>query len=103
MRVLVKVSMPVEAGNVAARNGFQTLESILQELKPEAAYFYAEHGKRSALLIIEMAETSRIPAIAEPFFMAFNATVEFHPVMVPEDLRKAAPDIHRAAQQYLSL
>lgn len=103
MRVLVKVSMPVEAGNVAARNGFQTLESILQELKPEAAYFYAEHGKRSALLIIEMAETSRIPAIAEPFFMAFNATVEIHPVMVPEDLRKAAPDIHRAAQQYLSL
>lgn len=103
MRMLVKVTMPVEAGNVAARNGFQALESILQELKPEAAYFYAEHGKRSALLIIQMEETSRIPAIAEPFFMAFNATVEFQPVMLPEDLRKAASEIEQAAKKYLAL
>jgi hypothetical protein len=101
--MLVKVTMPVEAGNVAARSGFQALESILQDLKPEAAYFYAEHGKRSALLIIQMEEASRIPAIAEPFFMAFNATIEFQPVMLPEDLRKAAPDIERAAKKYLAL
>ncbi len=103
MRMLIKVSMPVEAGNVAARNGFQDLESILHELKPEAAYFYADKGQRTALLIVDLPEASRIPAIAEPFFLAFNATVEFHPVMVREDLRKAGPDIERAAKKYLAV
>lgn len=101
--MLIKVSVPVEAGNVAARTGFQSLDSILQELKPEAAYFYADKGQRTALLIVEMPEASRIPAIAEPFFLAFNATVEFHPVMLREDLHKAAPDIERAAKKYLAL
>lgn len=103
MRFLVKVTMPVEAGNVAARNGFQVLQSILEELKPEAAYFIEEQGRRTGLLILDMAETSRIPFIAEPFFMAFNASVEIHPVMLPGDLQKAAPDIERAAKKYLTL
>lgn len=103
MRFLIKVSMPVEAGNVAARSGFQVLDSILQELKPEAAYFIEENGRRTGLLFVEMAEASRIPAIAEPFFLALNASVEFHPAMVPDDLRKAAPDIERAAKKYLAV
>jgi len=41
MRFLMKVSMPVEAGNAVAKSGFDVLSKILAELKPEAAYFIA--------------------------------------------------------------
>ena len=66
MRFMMKVSMPVEAGNLAARSGFDTIPKILAELKPEAAYFIAEHGKRTGVLFLDIQDASRIPAIAEP-------------------------------------
>jgi hypothetical protein len=62
---------------------------ILEDLKPEAAYFTEFGGVRTGLLIIQMEHTSQIPAIAEPWFLTFNSAVEFHPVMLPEDLAKA--------------
>ena len=100
MRFLVKVSMPVEAGNSAAKNGFKSIPEILKELKPEAAYFYEENGKRTGLLVIDLKDPSQIPGVAEPFFLALNAAVEFHPVMTPEDLKKAAPAIAKAVKKY---
>ena len=42
MRFLIKISWPVEAGNRAAKEGFKTIPSILEEIKPEATYFYEE-------------------------------------------------------------
>ena len=65
------------------------LKSILDELKPEAAYFTDHNGQRSAVLIVNMADASQIPALAEPWFLAFNASVEFKAAMTPEDLGKA--------------
>ena len=100
MRFLVKVSWPVEAGNAAAKEGFKAIPSILEELKPEAVYFYEENGKRTTLLIIDLQDPSQIPAVAEPWFLGFNAAVEFHPAMVPEDLQKAAPAIEQAVKKY---
>ena len=86
MRFLVKVSMPVEAGNAAVKAGTlgTTIQSILADLKPEAVYFTDDNGQRTAFVFLEMQDASQIPAIAEPWFLAFNAKVEFHPVMVPE-------------------
>ena len=55
---------------------------------------------RTGYLFFEMADASQIPAVAEPWFLAFNAAIEFHPVMVPEDLAKAAPAIKKAAKKY---
>ena len=102
MRFLVKVSMPVEACNAAMKEGTfkSTMESILGELRPEAAYFTAEFGVRTGFLIVDMAETSQMPAIAEPFFHAFDAEVDFYPVMLPEDLMKAGPAIEKAVKRY---
>jgi len=102
MRFLVKVSIPVEAGNEAARQGKlgETIGRILSELKPEAAYFIEDGGKRTGLLILKMEDAHQIPSIAEPWFLAFNAKVEFHPVMTLEDLQKAGPDIARATKTY---
>ena len=102
MRFLVKVSIPVEAGNAAAKAGKlgATIQSILADLKPEAVYFADDNGQRTGFLFIEMQDASQIPAIAEPWFLAFNAGVEFHPVMVPNDLAKAGSSIDAAVKKY---
>ncbi len=100
MRFLFKISMPVRAGNDAAKNGFQALEKILSEQKPEAAYFVADGGERTAILIMKMKDASQIPEIAEPWFLALDARIEVTPVMVAADLKKAGPAILRAVKNY---
>jgi hypothetical protein len=102
MRFLVKVSMPVEAGNAAVKAGRlgTTIQSILADLKPEAVYYTHDNAQRTAFVFLEMQDASQIPAIAEPWFLAFNAKVEFHPVMVPDDLAKAASSIEAAVNKY---
>lgn len=103
MRTLLRVSIPVEAGNAAAKAGTlgSTVEKILADLKPEAAYFFADdHGNRSGSIVFDLKDTSDIPSIAEPWFLAFNAKVSFRPVMNPQDLAKAAGSITKAADQY---
>ncbi len=102
MRFLVKASWTVEAGNALARAGKlgATIESILEDLKPEAAYFVADEGKRTAFLVVDMQDVSQMPAIAEPWFLACNASVEFLPAMVVEDLKKAGPSIEQAVERY---
>ena len=62
MRFLMKVKMPVEAGNAAAKNGFHALQEALAEIKPEAAYFYADGGCRTGILIVNMPEASHYVA-----------------------------------------
>ena len=102
MRFLVKVNIPVETGNEAAKAGKlgTTIQSILADLKPEAVYFTDDKGQRTAFLFLEMQDASQIPAIAEPWFLAFNASIELHPVMVPEDLMKAGSAIEAAVKKY---
>jgi len=102
MRFLVKVNIPVDAGNAAAKAGKlgTTIQSILADIKPEAAYFTDESGQRTGFIVLDMQDASRIPAIAEPWFLAFNASIEIHPVMLPEDLAKAGPAIERAVKNY---
>lgn len=103
MRMLLRVSIPVETGNAAAKAGTlgPTLDQILADLKPEAAYFFADdEGNRSGSIVFDMKDTSQIPAIAEPWFLAFNARISFRPVMNPQDLAAAGPSITKAAQKY---
>ena len=104
MRCLLKVSIPVETGNATIGDGTlpKIIESILSELKPEAAYFAEENGKRTGFVVFDLKDTSQIPAVAEPWFLAFNAQVEFHPAMNLEDLKKATPGIEKAVKNYYS-
>jgi hypothetical protein len=88
MRTLMKMSIPVEAGNRAAAAMETTLKKLMSELKPEAAYFFAENGVRTALYVFDMKSTSDIPVIAEPLFQKLHSIVEFIPVMNAEDLQK---------------
>lgn len=102
MRFLLKVNMPVEAGNAAAKAGKlgTTIQSILADMKPEAVYFTDDDGKRTGFIFFEMQDASQIPAIAEPWMLAFNAGIELHPVMIPADLAKAGSAIEDAAKKY---
>jgi len=103
MRMLLRVSIPVEAGNAAAKAGTlgPTIERILADLKPEAAYFLADDdGQRSGSIVFDMKDSSEIPGIAEPWFLAFNAKLSFRPVMNPQDLATAGPSIAKAVEQY---
>ena len=103
MRTLLRVSIPVEAGNAAAKAGTlgSTVEKILAELNPEAAYFFADdNGNRSGSIVFDLKDTSDIPAVAEPWFLAFNAKVSFRPVMSAQDLAKGAPSIGKAVERY---
>ena len=103
MRMLLRVSIPVESGNAAVKAGTlgSTIKRILDDLKPEAAYFMADdNGNRSGSIVFDMKDTSQIPAIAEPWFLAFNATISLRPVMNPQDLAAAEPDLARAVKQH---
>jgi len=103
MRMLLRVSIPVQAGNAAAKAGTlgSTIERILADLKPEAVYFFSDdEGQRTGSIVFDLKDTSQIPAVAEPWFLAFNAQVTFRPVMTPQDLATAGPSIGKAAQQY---
>lgn len=102
MRMLLKVSIPVEAGNAAARDGSlgTTIQKILAEIKPEAAYFAEDNGERTGYIFFDMKKSSDLPAIAEPWFLAFNAKLTARPAMTPQDLAEGLPGMERAVKTY---
>ena len=102
MRMMLKVNIPVEKGNETILDGTlpQKMQAILGDLKPEAAYFLADRGRRTALIFFDLADPSDIPSVAEPFFMAFNAEIELSPVMIPEDLMKGVPAALERLKKY---
>jgi len=91
MRIMMVVSLPVEPFNEAVKDGSTgaKMKKILDATKPEAAYFTALNGKRTAILIVDLADPSKIPSLAEPWFLNFNAAVDMYPVMLPQDLAGA--------------
>ena len=94
MRMLVHVKLPLEPFNTAVRNGSvgKTMERIAAEAKPEAMYFTEFDGRRGAIMIVDVADPTKVPALAEPWFLSFNAEVSFHVVMSPEELGRAGLD-----------
>lgn len=91
MRMIMLVDFPVEPFNTLVRNGTvgAKIQQALQDVKPEAVYFSERDGFRGAVLVVDVPEPSRIPALAEPFFLAFNASVKFRIAMTAEDLAKS--------------
>jgi hypothetical protein len=89
VRVLLKVELPVEAGNAAIDDGSlpRTIEAFMKEHNPEAAYFFPENGKRTSLFVLDMESPAKIPVVAEPLFHNLNANITLTPVMKIEDLQ----------------
>jgi len=95
MRMMIDVTIPVEAGNVAIKDGrlSKTFMAVVDQLRPESSYFYPAHGKRHALFVVDLKESSQIPGIAERLFEELNAEVRITPVMNLEDLQKGLGQI----------
>ncbi|MEP7351873.1 MAG: panthothenate synthetase [Acidobacteriota bacterium] len=91
MRMLVNVDFPVEPFNTYVKDGSiaDRMHKVLGAIKPEAAYFSERNGHRGATLIVDVKAASDIPGLAEPFFLMFEADVEFRICMTPEDLGSA--------------
>ena len=94
MRMLMNVIFPVEPFNTAVRDGTAgaTIKKILETIKPESVYFTEHHGQRGGVLVVDVKEASEIPALAEPWYLAFEADVEFRIAMTAEDLGRANLD-----------
>lgn len=91
MRTMIRWTVPAGPGNESISNGTmqQSIQSMMETLNPEAAYFFASDGKRGGLLVFDMTDSSQIPIIAEPLFQTYEANVEIVPVMNADDLQKA--------------
>jgi hypothetical protein len=94
MRMLMQIKIPVEPFNTAVRDGSagKKMQKIMEAIKPEAAYFSEQDGGRGGVLVVDMKDPSDIPRLAEPWFLTFNASVEFRVAMTPEDLGRAGLD-----------
>lgn len=92
MKMLMNVRFPHEPFNTLVRQGKVggIIRRILDDLKPESIYFIEQNGNRGAVAIVEVADSSKIPSFAEPFFLQFNADCEFRIAMSPKDLENAA-------------
>lgn len=90
MRMMLKAQMDTAAASKAIQDGRlpAVMQSVMESLKPEAAYFGPEGGLRTAFIIFDMTDPSQLPAISEPLFSAFNARVEIFPVMNQDDLQR---------------
>jgi hypothetical protein len=89
--MLLNVTLPHEPFNTAVRNGTvgETIDKILKAIKPEAVYFTEQDGHRGAVLIVNLESPSQVPALAEPWFLQFQADCKFRVVMTPEELQRA--------------
>jgi len=94
MRMLLHVECPLEPFNTAVRDGSAgpKIQKILEAMKPEAAYFSEHNGRRGGTFVVNVNGPSDVPALAEPWFLTFNAKVEFRIAMTPEDLTRASLD-----------
>jgi hypothetical protein len=86
----MKVSFPVAAGSRGVQDGSlpTAIESFIERMQPEAAYFTAYGGKRTAFFVLDLRDASMMPSTVEPFFGPFDASVELTPAMNLEELRK---------------
>lgn len=91
MKMLLTVEIPHEPFNSLVRNGQAggILGNILETIRPEAAYFTEQDGKRGGVFVVDVKNASDVPSFAEPFFLNFEANCKFRILMSPQDLQNA--------------
>jgi hypothetical protein len=90
MRVIVRAMLPTTAGNKALKdpNFMKNLEDYIHKFNCEAAYFFPMNGNRTMAFVLDLPSQDMLPAVAEPLFQNFEASVEVHPAMNLDDLKK---------------
>lgn len=96
MRFILRAQIPTEAGNKMMQNpnGMKDVEAYIRSIRAEAAYFFEAGGDRTMVFIVNMERTDQMAVFAEPLFM-MGAKVEFHPVMLLEDLKRAGESMKK--------
>ena len=94
MRMLLDITIPHEPFNTLVRKGAvaKKLGEILEAIKPEAVYFTEQDGKRGAIVVVEIADASKIPSLCEPWFLTLDADVKCRIAMTPDDLKNSGID-----------
>lgn len=94
MRMIMIVTLPHQPFNAAVKDGTAgaKIGKILEATKPETVYFTEICGRRTGIMAVDLADASKIPALAEPWFLTFEADVQLHPAMTPEDLMRSGLD-----------
>ncbi|MEU3277195.1 hypothetical protein [Streptomyces antibioticus] len=97
MRVLLKASMDTEKANEAIRNGTlgKLMQETMEQIKPEAAYFTTDHGRRTAFIVFDLEDPSKLPVISESLFLNLNAELTYSPVMDMADMQKGLAALGR--------
>ncbi|MBK3519564.1 panthothenate synthetase [Carboxylicivirga marina] len=100
MKMIVSVTLPVEPFNSLQREGKvgELMGRIMEDIKPESVYFTENAGCRAALMVVEVADASMVPKIAEPWYLNFEADCEFRLAMSMDDLIKA--DLNQLAKKW---
>jgi hypothetical protein len=99
MRVMVKFTFPTQETNPLVEDGSigQTMQSIIGDLQPEAAYFCHVDGKRGGYLVANLEEGSELVSRIEPFFLQLGAEIETFPVMNADELGAGLQSLGQSA------
>ena len=96
MRVMVTGRVPTRKGSEAISDGSMTriIQRTLEQIRPESAYFFVEHGVRTMRAVFDMTESMQSVTLFEPLIMELEAEIELIPVMNAEELTKGFAALH---------
>jgi hypothetical protein len=94
MKMLLDITLPHQPFNAAVKDGTagSKLNRILEATKPDAVYFTEQNGQRGAVLVVDLPDASKLPALVEPWMLTFQADIKLRLVMMPEELKRAGLD-----------
>lgn len=98
--MLFKITFPVWRFNELARKGTvgQKLAAIIEATKPETIYFTGNKSGRGVVAVYDFANGSQIPAVCEPWFLTFDADIEYSAAISAEEMANA--DLEKVVKQW---
>jgi hypothetical protein len=86
VRFLVKVTIPRTKVVEASKSGTlaRTLNSAMQSLRPESAYFFEQDGNRECLFVFNL----DVPSLLKPLFPNLDASFYVTPVRTAAELEQ---------------
>lgn len=103
MRMMANFNFSVAPGSDLIRSGKlnTSFERLMEDLKPEAAYFFTNRdGDRSGLVFFDLPESSNILNVVESFAFGLGARVTLTPVMSAEDIQKGFESLPAVIERF---
>lgn len=96
MRMMLTARLDTENANQAVIHGTfsKMVQEMVEELRPESAYFTATKGDRCCYMVFDLKDSAQLPPVCEPFFQA-GAKVDLRPVMTVDDLQTGLASLGR--------